>query len=258
MSGPELVRSRRLIIAGALAVACTVVLFWWARWPPPPLALFAVILTSAMAGAARRRGRLHLRNLRFAETSRGLAVSVTPSFAVAVTLQWGAVAVLLPTVVTDFGPSVDADPYEARVDWVFTIVMTALVLLTIVLVSRSMAVAWRGVAIELTPVGVRTSGPLSDRLIPWQALAPGGPARPALTADRLPLDVVRPELIDQRGWESGWGTRHDPRVNLRENIHPWVLADAIRWYVEHPADRDALGTAGAQDRPFAAVIRVGQ
>lgn len=109
------------------------------------------------------------------------------------------------------------------------------------------------VATELTPAGVRTIGPLFDRLIPWQALAPGGPARPALNADRLSLDIARPDLVDQRGWEPGSGPRHDPKVSLRENIHPWILADTIRWYVEHPADRDALGTPGAQDRLIAAL-----
>ena len=49
-----------------------------------------------------------------------------------------------------------------------------------------------GVAVELTPVGVRTIGPRFDRLIPWQSLAYGGPPRPDLTADWLVLATIRP------------------------------------------------------------------
>ena len=42
-------------------------------------------------------------------------------------------------------------------------------------------------------------------------------------------------------------------MSLMMNVHPWFLSDAIRWYVEHPADRSTLGTLGAQARLIAAL-----
>jgi hypothetical protein len=36
-------------------------------------------------------------------------------------------------------------------------------------------------------------------------------------------------------------------------VHPWLAADAIRWYAEHPADREAIGTTREHERLPAAV-----
>jgi hypothetical protein len=98
---------------------------------------------------------------------------------------------------------------------------------------------------------VRSRTPFFRRLVPWEALAPGGPPRPELTADQLRLVVTQPERVVQRGLVLGWGSRQYPCLALDVNVHPIFVADAIRWYVEHPEDRAGIGTPAGHDRLLA-------
>ncbi len=96
--------------------------------------------------------------------------------------------------------------------------MTApVVVITLAAVTTSVF-AWRGFGMELTPAGVYWRSPLFRRLVPWEALAPGGPPRPQIHANRLHLAVARPELVRQRGLALGFGPRQRPVVPLQRSI----------------------------------------
>jgi hypothetical protein len=112
---------------------------------------------------------------------------------------------------------------------------------------------WRGSTTDLTAEGITCSTPLFRRFVPWQALAPGGPSHPQPGATWLELAVMRPELVKQRGWAAGSGPKERPRMSLSVAMEPRFLADAIRWYTEHPADRATIGTATEHDRLVAAL-----
>lgn len=42
-------------------------------------------------------------------------------------------------------------------------------------------------------------------------------------------------------------------VSTEVDVNPWFLADAIRWYVEHPENRPAIGTQEEHTRLLAAL-----
>jgi hypothetical protein len=65
--------------------------------------------------------------------------------------------------------------------------------------------------------------------------------------------TARPELVTQRGWALAYGTRQSPSIPLQLNVHPWFVADAIRWYAEHPEHRSAIGQPAEHDRLLAAL-----
>lgn len=115
---------------------------------------------------------------------------------------------------------------------------------------------WRGYGLELTPNGITERASGFRRTIPWVALAPGGPLRPAGFPYRLDLAVLRPDLVSQRGWSLGslgHGSRQRPRLDIQLHVHPWFLADAIRWYAEHPEHRAGIGTPVEHARLLAAI-----
>jgi hypothetical protein len=116
------------------------------------------------------------------------------------------------------------------------------------LAAATAAMVWRGAGVALGPAGIRWHGPLSARMVPWEALSPGGPARPPLRGARLQLAVAHPDLVVQRGWAPGRGSRERPALPRHLPVHPWFLADAIRWYVDHPEDRGGIGTRSEHDR----------
>jgi hypothetical protein len=101
----------------------------------------------------------------------------------------------------------------------------------------------------LTPEGILWRNTLLRRFIPWPALAAGGPPRPRSTAKELFLVVARPELVTNPGIRlmPARPIRY-PAIDLTAGLQPDFLADAIRWYVEHPADRAAIGTTAEHDR----------
>jgi hypothetical protein len=65
--------------------------------------------------------------------------------------------------------------------------------------------------------------------------------------------VARPDLVVQRGWAVGSGTRQWPVLSLQVRTHPWFFADAIAWYVAHPEHRAAIGTPDEHARLVAAL-----
>lgn len=132
-------------------------------------------------------------------------------------------------------------------------VTVALIALFALLIVAQVVSIWRGQATMLTTAGIRYSGPWFSRVIPWEALAPGGPLPTHLTDRYLPLAVVRPDLVVQRGWPIGQGSRKRPVLPLAFNVHPLFLTDAIRWYAEHAEDRVAIGTPAEHDRLVAAL-----
>lgn len=54
----------------------------------------------------------------------------------------------------------------------------------------------------------------------------------------------------------GAGTPQAPVIGLQLEIDPAFLAEAIRWYAEHPEHRAAIGTPAELDRLVAAVTAV--
>lgn len=253
--------SRALIVAGVvLTGVCAAVLLVPAQGLTAALLVyvgcFLVTFVVGIAGLAIQlrakavRSRLAL-PLRFVETNSGLAAAAGAPAVVAAVVPTTGLVCLLASSTVPWRAAREAG--VAAFEQASIAVWAVAVVLTLAVVIPSVVYAWRGIAFEVNPVGVRTVGPLFDRLIPWQSLAYGGPPRTVPQADWLVLAVTRPELIVQHGWGPGWGPRHHPKVNLQANVHPWLIADAIRWYVEHPAERDLLGTPGAQDRLLASL-----
>jgi hypothetical protein len=103
--------------------------------------------------------------------------------------------------------------------------------------------------IELTPQGVLAREPWGTWTVPWDSLRPGLPWR---TTERrvLTLTVDRPDLLVRRGLV--FGSRHSPRAALASvRVHPWFLADGIRFYVDHAERRAGIGTQAEYERLLA-------
>jgi hypothetical protein len=162
--------------------------------------------------------------------------------------------VMMPMMISGFFVAIGTqkwhelnDPERASSTLEFIGVAVVVLLLTLPTAFLA-ALAWQGSTVALTPDGVRWRGPLFRRLVPWQALATGGPPHPGPRATKLELVVTQPDLVIQRGWAARFGRRRQPALALQVAVHPGFLADAIRWYVEHPADRVAIGTQTEHDR----------
>jgi len=143
------------------------------------------------------------------------------------------------------GFAVSTWEHAGELEWQQTIVegavVTVLGLATVALAGLSLYAVWSGwPMVELTPVGVRAFAPLGFLAVPWEALRPGYPRQPNLRAETLPLTIDRRNLARRRGLAIV------PLSSL--DIHPWFLADAIRYYVAHPEHRVAIGTAAEHDR----------
>jgi hypothetical protein len=97
--------------------------------------------------------------------------------------------------------------------------------------------------IDLTADGIEIRETLGRRTVPWAALMPGTPARQP-SARRMVLTVTRPELVRRRGLVR--------RALVLElvwlRVQPWFLTDVLRWYVDHPQERAALGTEAGNER----------
>ncbi|MFU8853357.1 hypothetical protein ACNAW0_20560 [Micromonospora sp. SL1-18] len=122
-------------------------------------------------------------------------------------------------------------------------VFMVLQFLLLVAVGLQLAAGWRGSSIELRPDGVYQRDFVGSLMVPWEALAPGRPSRPAVKASTLALTYAQPELARRRGiFPLG-------RRRLRiDNIHPWFIADTIRHYVDHPQHRAAIGEPAEYQR----------
>ncbi|MCW6005964.1 hypothetical protein K1W54_15460 [Micromonospora sp. CPCC 205371] len=161
-------------------------------------------------------------------------------------------AALLVMVSVNFGtalsftrePAGDPEP-EGLLAALDAAIMAILGSAAVVATGLQLTAIWAGwPQVELTPEAVRVKAPFGYIAVPWQALRPGYPWRPSLRADTLALTIDQPHLIHRRGLIGA--SRAVPTFWL--DIHPWFLADAIRYYVAHPEHRAAIGTATEHDR----------
>ncbi|GAA1414177.1 hypothetical protein ACFQZ4_36370 [Catellatospora coxensis] len=88
--------------------------------------------------------------------------------------------------------------------------------------------------LELRPDGVRVRN-LRSVTIPWAALRRGTPLRPRRNEQNLGLPLDQPDLVSPVFVKN-------PLIPLGWDADPWFVADTIRWYVDHPQDRPAIGT----------------
>lgn len=170
----------------------------------------------------------------------GFVVRVgTPSFAVPATRKYGFVVLGWLALVTMMaGHVVDlwAHPGEQPGYIVLRLLGTASTLLWVVLgVPVVRPVLGGRPTVELTPSGVVVRDPLRRRTFPWEALRPGTPVRGYGSVE---LVVDRPELVRRQRFLWRWR-----RISLTyADVHPWFFADAVRFYVDHPARRPYIGT----------------
>jgi hypothetical protein len=224
---------------------------WWAlawigAWIVLGLATFAVAISASVR--AIRRASSNARPTRFVVTRGAFTVPPLDLPVLGVISTMVISAIFLPQVVRQWRTVDDPDRAVTTLNIGFASVSTIVLLLTTLVLVTTAVMVWRGPGIKLTPAGVWWRGGPGRRLVPWESLAPGGPPRPRTDAKRLSLAVVRPELVIQRGWTMGLGNRQAPALPLQVDVHLWFLADAIRWYAEHPEDRAAIGTHAEHDR----------
>jgi hypothetical protein len=126
----------------------------------------------------------------------------------------------------------DGDPVLATEHAI--IVVIAVLVACLNFVTAGFALTGRP-RLELTFDGVRVGFAFWWRAVRWDELVPGLPLRQP-ERDALTLTTVRPGR---------------PTVRLALNfirVHPWFLADAIRYYVDHPDRRSEIGTPAGYDR----------
>ncbi|MDG4822659.1 hypothetical protein O7635_12440 [Asanoa sp. WMMD1127] len=109
------------------------------------------------------------------------------------------------------------------------------------LLARSLLVP---TTVELTAEGLRIPGRLHRIEVPWAAVQPGTPWAPRLRTQRLELVVGTSYLVRP---PSERRPRLDVPIDVLD-IHPWFLADAIRYYVAHPEHRAAIGRPAELER----------
>lgn len=119
---------------------------------------------------------------------------------------------------------------------------TVLPFLLLVAVGVHLAAGWRGVAVELRRDGVYQRDFTGSLTVPWEALAPGRPSRPAVKASTLALTYAHPDLVRRRGI-----LPLARRLRI-DNVHPCFIADTIRYYVDHPQHRAAIGEPAEYQR----------
>lgn len=131
--------------------------------------------------------------------------------------------------------------------------LVLLVLVTL-LVAWQAILAWDARYVGLTPRGVVWRSVVHRRLVPWDALVPGGIPAASLFAGRITLAVARPDAVSEKGLTLFSGLVARPVIAAAQlDVHPRLLAAAIRWYAEHPADRPAIGTDAEHARLIAAL-----
>lgn len=109
------------------------------------------------------------------------------------------------------------------------------------IVAMHVVLVWADLPrLELRPEGVKLVS-VRSRTVPWESLRPGTPLRGRHNDLHIALTVDRPEMLPP-------ALRKRPIIELGWDAHPWLVADAIRWYVEHPADRPAIGTRAEHGR----------
>ncbi|HZM79337.1 MAG TPA: hypothetical protein VFC19_26700 [Candidatus Limnocylindrales bacterium] len=237
-------RPRLYIILGVVGCALTIVL-------RDSIAVVAVLLVAAsVAGFKALQTLVRISDIRrrpaaFAVSGGGFhARLVFPQdvYVMFMLVLLGAnVAILLHTFQ-------DPDPAIHILAWVQLGLVTVMGALSVAFAVLAWSMGTS--AVELTPEGVMARTLWDRRTIPWEALAPGGPPRPGPRNGRIRLAFARPELV-RRGrfrvpGKGDW-------ITAQLDVQPWLVADAIRWYVEHPEDRAAIGTEAEHARLLAAL-----
>ncbi|OKI84558.1 hypothetical protein [Micromonospora sp. CB01531] len=226
------VRHRRLILSLSLVLA--VGLAWGRRlsdWLDLIL-LIATILTAVLGALALRR-------------SRPAALLVKPEVRAFATAP-SASQILIAVTLTFLTSHLLGTRYLGEV---FGGLFMVLPFLLLVAVGVQVASGWRGISIELRPEGVCQRDVTGSLMVPWEALAPGRPFQPAVGAATLALTYAQPDLVRRRGILP-LGRR---RLRI-DNVHPWFIADAIRYYVDHPQHRAAIGEPSEYQRLWHALM----
>jgi len=237
-------RSRLYIVLGF--VGCALALLF--RDSLLPVAVLFAALVVVLVEGARSMYRLtgfYRRPAAFTVTSGQFRSPVLYSPAVTVMLVLVLLGLNIAMLLDEF-----TDPNQTLgvLDWIMLglVYFTAVVVLPLAVLAWSMATS--GVA--LTPEGVVWRALWYGRTIPWEALSPGGPLRPGSNEVHMRLVFTRPELVRRRGLRL---LDRPDRLTTQTEVHPWLLADAIRWYVEHPEHRAAIGTEAEHARLVSAV-----
>lgn len=103
-------------------------------------------------------------------------------------------------------------------------------------------IAWRDTSVQLRPDGVWQRGITGWLVVPWDAVPTVPALPPAPTARTVLLKYGRPELVPLHGL-------HVHRQRLRtDDIDPRFVCAAIRYYLDHPQHRPAIGTQAEYDR----------
>jgi len=122
-----------------------------------------------------------------------------------------------------------------------TLLPAVLALVAAVPLARSLRVPGQ---VELRPSGLRVPGRWRAVDVPWEALRPGTPWAPRLRTQRLDLVVATGYLVlppSERRAVLG------VPIDVLD-VHPWFLADAVRYYVAHPEHRAAIGRRAELER----------
>lgn len=221
------------------------------RWALVWLGL--VLAVVAVFGWLAWRSR-HRRWVRFAVTGRGFGATPWSPLGLTVLAQTVTASLFTVPAVNTWRDVLAPDPdTDANTALLFAVVFTVLAAAYLAFLTLGAVLAWRAFPVELTPAGITMVGPYLYRRIPWEALAVGGPPRPLLAAPQFALAVARPDLVVQRGWALGSGSRQWPVLGLQARTHPWLVVDAIAHYVTHPEHRAAIGTADEHERLLAAL-----
>ncbi|MEV0719665.1 hypothetical protein [Asanoa sp. NPDC050611] len=114
-------------------------------------------------------------------------------------------------------------------------------LLAAALLARALLVP---TTVELRAEGLRVPGRLHRIEVPWAAIRPGTPWAPRLRTQRLELFIGTSYLVRP---PSERRSRLDVPIDVLD-IHPWFLADAIRYYVAHPEHRASIGRPAELER----------
>jgi hypothetical protein len=207
------------------------------------LGMVPLLLTSAVAMVVRRRSgppRFDVRE------GVGFAVPASRSFDYFVVFEVVLCGLLAGEAIRKWSTRPGLGGAFVVIHYTLASLMSVVTVPLVGLVISVVVVALRArPRVELTPQAVRVREALGSRTVPWEALRPGLPVPGGWLSVTLTVD--RRDLVVRRGLV--WGR---PRIEVAfVRVHPWVLADAIRYYVDHPDRRAAIGTHAEHDRLLA-------
>ncbi|GGJ83138.1 hypothetical protein GCM10010123_10970 [Pilimelia anulata] len=113
-------------------------------------------------------------------------------------------------------------------------VLLILLVLIFLMYEHHAWLAWVNVSLEIREDGLRYRTPGGRLTVPWDAMKPGTPGRDSRPR-RLSLVFRDPAPVRRTGL-----VRLD-RIAVGR-VHPWFLADVLRYYVSYPGERRFIGT----------------